>query len=210
MIMAVPASKWQDLLDTLDASSGGGDVYYLKEPKTRIRLVLPAMSPNSGGDEDDEEIFYAETTKHYQGKASSAFIVMGLILGTSTKGDKNVSDTKVRAIRLPKTALRWVVSQLAEEHELFDEVSGHGVTIERIGGGNSDRTSYSGGVSAKPIPIQVDKLEWPAKDIWTIAAEESTRSEQRDAKKGGDGKAKSRNGRNIPQEVEEEDEDLPF
>lgn len=205
--MPIDPTKWQNLLDTLDASSGGGDVYFLKQQKTRIRLVHPDLQPGSHGS-DEEEIFYAETTKHYQGKASSAFIVFGVVMGTSEKADKNVDPAKIRAIRMPKTALRGIIAQLAEGWDLFDESEGRGLVIEKIGGGSSDRTSYTVQVSPKAVKIDLSGLIWPEKDIWTIAAEESARSEDRDSKKNSDKPARGRH--NVPQDVTDEDEELPF
>ena len=199
--MAMDQNKWGDLLDQIDASSGSGEVYYMKQPKTRIRLVVP--------DGVEEDQFYAETSKFYQGKESTAFMIFAVVIGTSVKNDPNVDPTKVKAIRLPKTALRGIIARLAEGHELFSDSEGHGVTITKVGGQGSDRTSYDIDVSPKAVPINLDSLEWPSKDLWTIAAEEYQRSKDRDEKaktgpvKGG------RPSRNVPQAVDD-DEDLPF
>lgn len=210
--MAIPSSKWGDLLSQLDSSSGGGDVYYLKQPKTRVRLLLPSMSPNAsetgeGGEEDEDMNFYAETRKAYQDQIRTNYLVFGLILGTSEKNDQNVSQTKVKAVRIPKTALRGIVGQLAEDWDLFDPTAGHGIVIEKIGGANAERTSYNIQVSPKAVPVDLASLEWPDKDLWTLATEEENRSFERNAKKQtGGGKT---NGRNRPQTIDE-DEDLPF
>jgi hypothetical protein len=206
----VNTNRWQGLLDILDASSGGGDVYYLKQPKTRIRLLLPSMSPayvpeEGNAEDDDDTQFFAETTKYYQDQARTNFLIFALILGTSEKSDQNVSQTKVRAIRLPKTALRGIVGQLAEDWDLFDPKGGHGLVIEKIGGANSERTSYNIQVSPKPVPVDPGALEWPNKDLWQIAEDETARSLERNSKKAS-GKS---NGRNRPQVIED-DEDLPF
>lgn len=208
----IDPSRWEELLGQLDASSGGGDVYYIKQPKTRIRLVLPSMAPGWDGDEDDEANFFAETTKHYQGQARTAFLVLGTILGTTEKNDQNVDPKKVRAIRLPKTALRSIVSALAEGHELFDEGVGHGIVLERIGGGSSERTSYTLQVSPKPVVIDTGSLEWPTRDLWEIAEAETQRSAERDNKKQNEESSANsrRKGRNVPKDVDEEEEDLPF
>lgn len=192
-------NKWESLLGQLDAGSAGGDVYYLKQPKTKVRLVLP----QDGEGEVDEENFFAETTKSYQGKVSTAYLVFGVILQTSDKNDKNVDPKKVRAIRLPKTALRGIVAKLAEDYPLFDMDEGHSLVIERIGGGGSDRTSYD--VTPSPKPFKVSDVVFPDKDIWTIAAEESVRSQERDDKKTKGEKPT----RNVPKGVDS-DEDLPF
>lgn len=213
--MPVDPSKWDSLLSQIDASSGGGDVYYIKQPKTRLRLLLPSMSPNANGDDgDDDSNFYAETLKFYQGKQSTAFLVLATVIGTSDKNDQNVDPKKVRAIRLAKTAFRAIVAALAEGHELFDPEEGHGILLERIGGGNAERTSYNVQVSPKKVPINLDELQWPEKDLWEIAEAESTRSAERDAKKGREDAAADRQGptrgsRNKPQTIDD-DEDLPF
>lgn len=208
--MPIDPSKWADLLGQLDASSGGGIVYYIKQPNTRLRLIHPSLQPNTDIDPEDEN-FFAETTKHYQGKASTAFLVWATVIGTTDKKDQNVNLTKVRAVRLPKTALRAILSALADEHELFDPEEGHAIKLDRVGGGNSERTSYIVNPSPKPVRLDVSSLEWPEDDLWTIAEQESQRSAERDAKKAAGGDvAGRRGGRNIPKEVDEDDEDLPF
>lgn len=209
--MPIDPSKWEKLLGQLD-TSGGGDVYYIKQPKTKLRLLLPSMNPATPDiSEDDDVNFFAETTKHYQGKPSTAFLVFALIIGTSDKADTNASMTRVRAVRLPKTALRAIVGALSDGHELFDPRSGHGITLARIGGGQSDRTSYTVSPLPEPTPISLGELEWPSKDLWEIADEESNRSAERDLKKQGQDAAKDRQkGRRSRPADEDDEEDLPF
>jgi len=161
---------WQDVLDGMKAG-GGSNVYFLKEAKTRLRLLLS----------DDQELpqFWADTEKHYKGKVSPAHLIYGVILGTSKAGDENVSIEKVDVIRIPKTVLRGILSNLAEGHELFDEQTGHGIIIEKTSGG--DRTSYVVKVSPKPVAVGPG-LTWPDRSLDELAVEETDRAIKRDLK----------------------------
>lgn len=199
-------NDWQGILDEMDAAKANADVYYLKEKKTRLRLVV---APGS-----DPRHFFAETTKSYKGKQGTAYLIYALVIATSKgSGDKNVSPTKVRAVRIAKTALRAIVSQLAEGHELFDPAQGHAVVVEKIEG---ETTSYTVSVAPKAMPVVLDELEWPKTEddaiklLPNIAAAESVRAVARDEKKmQEEGKPVSRN---QPRDVslgDDEDEDEP-
>jgi hypothetical protein len=198
-------NMWEALLGQLN-TRGSMDVYYIKEKKTRIRLVLqPGQDPMQ---------FYAMTQKSYQGKVGVAFLVFALVLQTSKSGDDSVSDTKVRAVRLSKTALTALVTQLAEGHELFDPKEGHALMVQKIEG---ETTSYTVTVSPKPVPVDMAKLEWSKdsedemRSLQDIADTEGTRAIERDQKKMGGGAARGPSGPAKQMSLGSDDEDeIPF
>lgn len=204
-------SAWQGLFDQLASSAGDGSVYYLKEKRTRVRLVLPeGQEPGLG--------FYAETEKIFKGKVSTAFMIWAVVMYTSKDNDQNIDPKRVRAIRVPRTVLQGIVGQLAEGFELFDPKEGHGLTIEKTTSAQ-DRTAYVVKVSPKPVPVSED-IEWPEKDLEKLAAAEAIKARERDGKRadGDDDEDQpgDRRGRGVgrgrysrPQAVES-DEDLPF
>lgn len=185
-------NKWQTLLDQIGGEGGDQTVYYLKQRVTRIRLVLKPGQP--------EEKFYAPTLRWYQGKSKEMFLVWGLVIGTSKDDDAQVSPTKVRAIRIPRTILRSILSLLAEEHELFDPTDGKGLKIVREEGAGI--VKYTVTVAPKPTPVANTTLEWPEDDLDVLARNLSRESEARDA---------SRRSQKETVDTEDEDEgDLPF
>jgi hypothetical protein len=171
--MTFDASQWQGILDDMVAQSGGSGVYFLKEKTTRLRLVL--------ADSTELPRFWADTEKHYKGKVTTAHLVHAVILKTSKDGDENANPNKVAVIRMPKTVLRGIIGNLAEGFELFDPKLGHGITVERSGGGTAERTNYNVKVSPKPVAVSED-LEWPERSLEELAEAETKRAKARDAK----------------------------
>lgn len=190
---AIDPARWQKLLD--DMAPASGDVYFLKEKTTRLRLVLP-----EGFNLDENPEFWADTEAHYKGKVTTKHLIYAVVLSTSKSEDTNVDKTKVRAVRVPKSILRSILGNLAEGWELFDYKVGHGLVITKSGGGDADRTSYEVKTSPKPVPT-ADGLIWPEKSLKELADEASERSRTRSLK-GDSAPAKSSDGA--------EEEDAPF
>jgi hypothetical protein len=185
--MAAPVdngNKWQDLLDNLK-SGATGPFFFLGDGKTRIRLVP---------EPDTDDNFFIETVSIYGGKEKSKFIVLGLVMGSSSKDLDPEEANKVRPIILPKTAIRYILSLLAEGWDLLSEDAGHGLTITRTGKGRD--TGYTVTNSPKAIPVAYDELEYPESSLEELAQEFYARAIERDSEQSAEEKpAAKKNGK---------------
>lgn len=181
-------TNWDDLLETMNSSSSG-PFFFVKAPRTRIRLACFS---------DDQREFYAEATTVFKGREKSKFVVFGVVLSTEGHGAKPLGDQwkeKVIPIVITKTTLKGIISLLAEGYELFSPKEGYGITINKSGTGTD--TDYNVNPSPNPVPCNFAKMEQPEKTLQDYAEELTARSQQR-GEKGSSG-FKS-NGRNQPEE----------
>lgn len=161
---------WEKLLGEVKAateSDSNGDIVYLKAEKTRLRLVIPP--------DRTLRTFFAQVDKVYQGKAGIAFIIPAVIIQSSNKEDQNVDPDRVRYVRIAKTILPQIISQLTEGYDLFGLTSGHAITIEKTEA--KKRTSYL--VKTSPRPVPVNPTNWPESTMSEAAEAETKRQHAR-------------------------------
>lgn len=147
-----PQPNWQKALDEL--GDGTGPFFFFKSKKTNLRLVCL---------EDDPEKFFAGATTYFKGKPKTKYIVFGQVLKTA---DKELSDKwkgKIVPLVLTKTAIKSIISLLAEGYELFDPAQGYGIVLMKSGAGTD--TEYNIMPSPNPVPIDFSKLEMPEKSL---------------------------------------------
>jgi hypothetical protein len=158
-------NKWQQLLDSFQ--QGGGEFFFPKAGRTKIRLVVPKGR--------DEVRFFQPVTNSY---GKTRYLVLGYVFDEEEQGDP-----RIRPIILPKTYMDWLINQLAEGFDLFGK-NGHGVTIVRAGSGQFN-TSYNGSVSAKSQPLP-PSIKWPTETLEQLAEKfEQTAKQRADSRSGG-------------------------
>lgn len=169
---------WTQVLSDLE-SKDSGEISYLKDGKTRVKLV-----PEKGNDRQ----FFAEATRLWQGKPKQRFLVKGIIF----KDDKD----ELKALVVTKTVLKGIVNLLAEGYDLLG-AKGHGITIIKSGSGLE--TSYSVLPSPKPVETPSDIGELSA----TLAelAEKLLESDKNREEKGEGGGKKKGSSVKGPQDV---------
>lgn len=153
-----PMPNWQKALDEL--GDGTGPFFFFKSKKTNLRLVCL---------EDDPEKFFAAATTMFKGKPKTKYIVFGQVLKTA---DRELSDKwkgKIVPLVLTKTAVKSIISLLAEGYELFDPANGYGVTLMKSGAGTD--TEYTIMPSPSPVALDLSKLEMPEKSLIDYADE---------------------------------------
>ena len=138
-------NEWQEMLDNLSTGESG-PFWFIKEGKTRVRLIP----------EEGSERFYAETTRVFRGKERVRFVVLGVVMGVSTRELADEWKNRVTPVIMTKTCVKGILALLAEGYDLLSP-DGHGVTIVRSGKGLD--TSYTVLPSPKPIPIPDDVVE---------------------------------------------------
>jgi hypothetical protein len=152
--------QWQSLLDSVSTGIGG-EFFFVKSPKTTMRLLCFQDNPLE---------FYAPVESYFRGKQKTKFIIFGHIISTEGQGAKPLSDdwkTKVAPIVITKTALKAILTLLAEGYELFDPEEGHAIKIIKSGSGTD--TDYTATPSRDPYPVDVSSLEMPEGDLFEMA-----------------------------------------
>lgn len=166
---------WQKALDAL-ASEGSGAYFFLKQPKTQIRLVNL---------EHDPEHFFLPVTSIYRGQPKTKYLVFGVVLKTPGKDllDKYVN--AIVPIVFNKTTIKGILSLLAEGYDLFDPKEGYGITIMKSGTGLD--TDFNLMPSPHAVPLDMEKVKQPEKTLEDFAAEFSNNQRNRSQSSGKQG-----------------------
>lgn len=136
---------WQKILDQV--SGGTGLFYFLKEGKTRLRLVTEPGTKTR---------WFIETASQFNGTSRTKAIVLAVL--AAGKGVTEEMKGKVTPVVVSKSVVVGILNLLAEGYNLFSPTKGYGLTITRTGSGLD--TSYNVLPSQEPRPLP-DKLEWP-------------------------------------------------
>ncbi len=135
-------------------TGGGGVVQFLKDGDTTIKLV----PVNESGK------FFQSYTAVYKGEPQQAVLVSCVILASDADG---VADkTRVRYLKLPPTAVRWLIKQMQSGWELL-ETKSETVTISRAKG------KYANSVVKRTF--DATGIELPEQTIEDAAAEQEKR-----------------------------------
>jgi len=156
---AVPVAEteidWGGLLDQFAANAGGGQVFYLKAGKNRVRL-LPPKSKNP---------FIAVDTT-YRNRTRTKYLV-GAVVPEAVDLERNPEDVGVRAVLLTRQQIHTILTNQTEGFDLFSP-EGNGLTIIKAGSGLNTTVTIS--VTPKPIPLTDDVLEaWKTFDLEAVA-----------------------------------------
>ena len=153
---------WQKALDEL--GDGSGPFFFFKSAKTNLRLVCL---------EDDPEKFYAAATTLFKGQPKSKYVVFAQILKTQGRELSAKWVGKIVPVVLTKTAIKSILSLLAEGYELFDPATGYGITLMKSGAGTD--TEYNVMPSPQPVPYNPGDFELPEKSLIDYAEELSAK-----------------------------------
>ena len=162
--------NWENVLNNL-GSEGSGPFFFLKSSKTRIRILCF---------EDNVEQFFAMGTTVFQGKPKQKAIFFGTVISTEGRELSEKWANKIYPIVVTKTALKGILSILAEGYELFDPANGYGITILKSGKGTD--TEYNVMPSPNPVPIDIEGMDMPEMSLVEYAELLTTNSA---AKAGG-------------------------
>lgn len=172
------AEDWQKILDQM--SSAGGPFYYLKDGKTRLRLV-----PQPGS----KTRWFIEALNTFNGRTRPKVIFFAVL--ASGKGVTEEMKNQVRPVVAAKTVVTGILNLLAEGYDLLSP-RGYGLTISRTGTGLE--TAYSILPSQEPKPLPKD-LTWPEiKSLNELADLYEQKSAERDSGRKGGGKGKRDEG----------------
>lgn len=176
---------WQAMLDSLESGGITGNILFPKSGKTRIKLVLE--------DDDDEESWYTEVQGEFQGRVRSRFILRGVVLFPAQE------EKKILGIVVAKTAMKQIVSALAEGYNLTDAEEGHGITLSKTG----SELNTTWGATPSPKPVEIEDFDEYEDDDSTLEELEK-QLEEIAAKRAGSTKKK---GKKDSEGDEDEDED---
>ena len=149
--------KWQSLLNSMQS---GGDFVFIKEGKTRLRLILPPEA-------ESVYEFFREVTNSY-GKLK--YLVLGVVFYPE-------ESTKVQPIILPKTAMTGILGALAEGYDLFTPETGYGIAVSRTGSGINSEYSSLPSHQPQPISENIEPNETPI-DEWAELFMENAQKRQ--------------------------------
>lgn len=166
------APNWQKALDEL--GDGSGPFFFLKSPKTNVRLVCL---------EEDPEKFFAGATTVFKGKPKTKYVVFAMILKTQGRELAEKWKNKVIPLVLTKTAIKSILSLLSEGYDLFEPENGFGITIMKSGAGTD--TEYNIMPSPQAVPIPADVI-MPEKSLIEYADDLTNNSASRSEKSSED------------------------
>ena len=162
---------WDDLFKKMQAT-GSGRAIYLKEGRTRLRLLAPI----DGTPADAVQ----EVTTYYKGKSKTKFAFPAI----------NLDDAEQDAPKLlvvAKTAAQGIIGLLAEGYDLFSQTDGHGISIMRSGTGRN--TAFNVVPSPKPVPVNDDFSQAVTKEWLQTAVQEYNDFQKSRAENPDDGEA---------------------
>jgi len=142
---ADPANAWQAMLDELQSGASGPN-FFLKAGKTRIRLI-----PEPGTEDDETPTFFVPVTSSYRGKERPKYLLSAVVLGAEGRELREDQINTVIPVVVPKSVLQDILNNLASGWDLFDLMTGHGISIMKSGSGLN--TDYNVTMSPKPIPL---------------------------------------------------------
>lgn len=166
--MAKATGIFADIIADLNRGSKSGNVQYLKDGDTTIKLLMPEGRTDMRG-------FY----EAYQSKFKGEFFPYYLVTGVITEADEDeVADaTKIRYIKVTKSILLEIVNLLQKKWKLLDD---NGPVIVITKGKKSGKISYT--VAAVPDSFDAAGLEFPEQSITEAAAAQEAQSIEMDEK----------------------------
>ncbi len=139
-VESIGADVWGEILSSLE---GTRDFIFCKGAKTRVRLIGIGKDPRT---------YFREVPSTFRGRTRSKFIVLGFAVA----GKDSDEVPALKAVVLPKTALKAIGGLQQEGYDLFGP-NGRGCTI--IKSGSEQQTSYSVSPSPKPVAVPANIKE---------------------------------------------------
>lgn len=156
-------STWEDLAAELKSKEGGGIFFFLKEGRTRLRIV-----PLVGTENDSRPQFWIDTEGIWQGKPNKRRILLGIVAGATGREIPDENKNKVTPLLVAPTVVTQIVDILASGFDLFSAKKGHAIAIVRSGQGLG--TTYRVDASPDPIPLP-DTIEYLDKNLIQLDVE---------------------------------------
>lgn len=162
------APQFADILKDLAQDSKPGNVQYLKDGDTTVKLVLPEGRT-------DVRQFYERFQATFKQEQFPYYLVAGCI--TDADEDGVADDTKIRYIKVTKTIMSEIVNLLMKKWDLFGNP---GALIVITKGKKAGKASYS--VAAIPDTFDASQLPHPEQSIEDAARDQEQRSTEFDNK----------------------------
>lgn len=169
-----------DIMNDINKGSRGGNVQYLKDGDTTVKLVMPAGRT-------DIRTFYQPFQATFKGELFPYYLVAGVITEADEDG---VADPKrVRFIKVTKTIMVEIVNLLQKKWDLFGHEGNRAGVIVITKGKKNGKPSYN--VTVLPDSIDATNLPHPEQSIEEAAAEQEASSAELDATggKGSEGES---------------------
>jgi len=182
---------WKKLLDGVQSGSNSGSIKFIKEGRTRLKLV------------PEDDAYFIEVTAKFRDKKRTKY----LVLCWDVDAD---APQRLQAVLVSRSVLASILTLAAEGYEIFDPDEGHGITIIREGAGLN--TEYNVLPSPRPVPTPDSVLDQQASLSLMSAADEFEQLQETRAQaaaEGGDEEEKParRGRRRSRQEAEDDEED---
>lgn len=161
--MAIDTSTWEQLAAELKSKEGGGIFFFLKEGRTRLRIV-----PLVGTENDKRPQFWIDTEGTWNGKPNKRRILLGIVAGATGREIPDEDKNKVTPLLVAPTVVSQIVDILASGFDLFSAKGGHAIAIVRSGQGLG--TTYRVDASPDPIPLP-DTIEYLDKNLEQLDVE---------------------------------------
>ena len=172
--MAKATGIFADILNDLNKDSKGGNVQFLKDGDTTLKLVMPEGRT-------DVRTFYQPFKATFKGELFPYFLVAGVI--TEADEDGVADPTRIRYVKVTKTIMLEIVNLMQKKWKLFD-AAGPVITITK--GKKANKVAYN--VAAIPDTFDTAGLASPDQAIEEAAADQEDKSAELDqsAAEGGE------------------------
>ena len=169
--MTKATGVFADILNDLNKDSkGGGNVQFLKEGDTTLKLVMPKGRT-------DIRTFYQPFRATFKGEQFTYYLVAAVIIDADEEG---VADpTRIRYVKVTKSIMLEIVNLLQKRWQLLDTA---GPVIVVTKGKKNGKVAYS--VAALPDTFDAYGLPYPEQSIEEAAEEQEARSAELDESGG--------------------------
>lgn len=167
---AKPTGIFADIMNDLNAGNRGGNVQFLKDGDTTLKLLMPEGRT-------DPRLFYQKFNAWYKGEAFPYFLVCAVI--TEADEDGVADPARIRYVKVTKSIMLEIVNLMQKKWKLF-EVSGPVITITK--GKKSGKVAYN--VAAIPETFDAAGLTFPEQSIEDAALGQEEKSLELDSGEG--------------------------
>jgi len=174
----VKSADWGTVVEQ-SKQEGNRQWTFLGTGTNRMKLLVPP------GQMIEE--FFVHVDNYYQGSKGHRWMVFAMIsrIGGKTREDMDFGPNQVVPVILPTKVKNSIINNLKEGWDLLSP-AGHPISITKAGSGIG--TTYNVAVGPEALVIDPALLEWPEKDILTLATEYSADSLDRNGTATGETK----------------------
>lgn len=173
-----PDAAYDQLMSMMAGISKPGNVQFLKDGDTQVKLLLPSGAPDASGMAQMFNTWFPSKTNPATLEPFPYFLICGVIVSADEQGVADPS--RVRYIKVPQTVLREIIAIYGKWGKKLFEDNGPTITIMKAKGKNA-KPPYRASLDPDEFNIlDVDgkggTVTWPEQTIQDAAQDQEARS----------------------------------